>query len=208
MPGHTFPMRAGSDGVLERLGQAEAVVDLCRLAGLSPAGVVCDVISADGSMASAARLRRLAHLLGIGVVSVSDVYDYRVAHERVIERVAETVLPCESGMWKAIGYRSKLDTDERVALVLGDPAAAGATLVAPHRHQLFADVFQRESSPLQMARRQIEAEGRGVILYSIPSRPGVIEAPCDGAEGMLGPAERQILDDLGVLTPVFPGGTW
>jgi len=206
MPGHMFPLRARSGGVFERRGQTEAVVDLCRLAGLYPAGVLTEVMAPDGTMARLPRLRRLARRLGLTIISVEQIRAYRMQRERLIERVTETTIPSPYGCWRAIAYRSLLDDDEHTAFVLGDISGYHPTLVKAHRHDLFEDVFRssRSEGSLHAAMRQIEDAGRGVILYTLPARSGEAKAIAAAA---LGPAQTQILDDLGVDAVTFMGGT-
>ena len=169
MPGHMFPLRAREGGVLVRAGQTEAVVDLCKQAGLYPAGVLCEIMNADGSMARLPELRRFAKRHKLKIISVDQLIAYRKQNEKLVERVAETVLPTEYGEWRAIAYRSPIDTDEHVALVMGDIEAPGAVLVRVHSQCLTSDVFGSLrcdcGEQLQLSMRMISNEGRGVVVY-------------------------------------------
>src|SRR3990172_11894200 len=129
MPGHLFPLRAREGGVLVRAGQTEAVVDLCKLAGLYPAGVLCEIMRADGAMARLPDLRRFAGRHKLKIISVDQLIAYRMEKEKLVQRVAETVLPTEFGEWRAVAYRSPIDADEHLALVLGDIGGPEPVLV-------------------------------------------------------------------------------
>ena len=169
MPGHMFPLRARDGGVLVRAGQTEAVIDLCKQANLYPAGVLCEIMNADGSMARLPDLRRFAKRHKLKIISVDQLIAYRKQNEKLVERVAETVLPTEYGEWRAIAYRSPIDTDEHVALVMGDIEAPGAVLVRVHSQCLTSDVFGSQrcdcGEQLQLSMRMISDEGRGVVVY-------------------------------------------
>ncbi len=169
MPGHMFPLRAREGGVLVRAGQTEAVVDLCKLAGLYPAGVLCEIMKADGTMARLPDLKRFATRHKLKIISVDQLIAYRKQHERLIQRVAETVLPSEFGEWRAIAYRSSIDPDEHVALVMGDITTPEPVLVRVHSQCLTGDVFGSQrcdcGEQLRNAMRRIADEGRGVVLY-------------------------------------------
>lgn len=199
MPGHTFPVGTEAGGVLARRAHPEALADLCRIAGLYPAAVFCGVMDLAGAMAEPAHLRRLARLLQAPVVTIDDIADYRLRTESVIERVTATRLPCTGGPWRAVAYRSLLDSAERIALVLGDVQTEAPVPVAVYVQDLIADVLASESSPLTRARRHIEATGRGVIIYELNGHP---KAPCEDTARALGIIEQQILADLGVASPI------
>jgi len=140
-PGHTFPLRAREGGVLVRAGQTEAIVDLARLAGMYPAGVICEVMADDGTMARMPELERLAAQHGLNIVSVADLIAYRRRHEKLIERVAQAHLPTRYGDFTAIAYRSTTDADQHVALVYGDIGGDRPVLVRVHSECLTGDVF-------------------------------------------------------------------
>ena len=169
MPGHLFPLRAREGGVLVRAGQTEAVVDLCRLAGLHPAGVLCEVMRADGTMARLPDLKRFAQRHRLKVISVDQLIAYRQRHERLVQRVAETLIPTIHGKWRAIAYRSSIDADEHVALVMGDVDGDEPVLVRMHSQCVTGDVFHSIrcdcGEQLQRSLQMIAEEGRGVIVY-------------------------------------------
>jgi len=171
-PGHVFPLRAMPGGVLRRPGHTEAAVDLARLAGLPPAGVVCEIVNDDGSMARLPELTRFARVHGLALVSMADLIRYRGRTERTVERVAETRLPTRHGLFRAVGYRSTLDGSEHVALVRGEvggPAGGRDVLVRVHSECLTGDVFASlrcDCGPqLEAALQAVAAEERGVVLY-------------------------------------------
>ncbi len=168
-PGHVFPLRAVDGGVLRRTGHTEAAVDLARLAGLTPAGVISEVVDDDGSMARVPALREFADAHGLAMISIADLVAYRRRHESTIERVVEARLPTAHGEWRAIGYRSLLDGAELVALVMGDIKDGEDILVRAHSECLTGDVFgslRCDCGPqLDAAMSIIGAEGRGVVLY-------------------------------------------
>jgi 3,4-dihydroxy 2-butanone 4-phosphate synthase/GTP cyclohydrolase II len=168
-PGHVFPLRALVGGVLRRPGHTEAAVDLARLAGLPPAGVLCEIVNDDGSMARLPELRIFAARYGLALVSIADLIAYRRRTEKHVVRVVETRLPTEHGTWRVIGYRSTVDGSEHVALVLGDIGDGSDVLVRAHSECLTGDVFgswRCDCGPqLDAAMARIAAEGRGVVLY-------------------------------------------
>ena len=169
-PGHVFPLRARTGGVLKRAGHTEAAVDLARLAGLYPAGVICEIQNADGSMARLPELLRYARQHGLRLISIADLIRYRLATERFVRRQAEALLPSAFGDFRAIGYRNELDGSEHVALVKGKPEKATApVLVRVHSECLTGDAFgslRCDCRPqLEAALRMIEAAGEGVVVY-------------------------------------------
>jgi 3,4-dihydroxy 2-butanone 4-phosphate synthase/GTP cyclohydrolase II len=169
MPGHMFPLRARDGGVLVRAGQTEATIDLCRLAGLYPGAVLCEIMKADGTMARLPQLKRFASRHGLKMISVNQLISHRLRNEKLVERVAETVLPTEFGEWKAIAYRSVIDPDEHVALVLGDISGSEPVLVRMHSQCVTGDVFGSLrcdcGEQLRKSMRRICKEGRGVVVY-------------------------------------------
>jgi len=169
MPGHMFPLRAREGGVLVRAGQTEAVIDLCRMAGLYPAGVLCEIMKADGTMARMPDLRPFAARHKLKIISVPQLIAYRKQKEKLVERVTETVLPTDLGEWRAIAYRSAIDPDEHVALVMGDISGPGPVLVRMHSQCVTSDVFGSLrcdcGEQLHTAMRVIAQEGRGVVVY-------------------------------------------
>jgi 3,4-dihydroxy 2-butanone 4-phosphate synthase/GTP cyclohydrolase II len=168
-PGHVFPLKAKPGGVLERAGQTEAGVDLARLAGVSPAGVICEVMNDDGTMARVPDLIPYCAKHGLKMITVASLIAYRRKHERFVERVVETVLPTRFGDFRAIGYWSTVDKDHHVALVKGDVATAQDVLVRMHSECLTGDVFHSLrcdcGEQLESALAMIESEGRGVLVY-------------------------------------------
>lgn len=168
-PGHVFPLRASDGGVLHRAGHTEAAVDLARLAGLAPAGVLCEIMAADGRMARLPELERMADAFGLVVVSVRDLIAYRQRTEKLVRRVAKTVLPTRYGTFRLLLYTSELDDQEHLALVKGDPGPERAVLVRVHSECLTGDVFGSRrcdcGDQLAHALEQIEREGEGVFLY-------------------------------------------
>ena len=167
-PGHVFPLRSRAGGVLVRRGHTEAAVDLCRLGGRAPAGVICEVVEDDGSMARLPSLRRLADERGWPLVSIADLVDLRRRSEALVERVVTTRLPTVQGEFTAHGFRSGVDGSEHVALVHGD-VTGGAPIVRVHSECLTGDVFDSlrcDCGPqLEAAQRAVVAAGAGVIVY-------------------------------------------
>ena len=168
-PGHIFPLRARDGGVLVRAGQTEASVDLCRMAGLEPVAVVCEVMKDDGTMARMPDLEILAREHDIKIVTVADIIAYRLAHERLVERVDETALPTRFGDFRVVAYSTVIDTKEHVALVLGDLSSDEPVLVRVHDQCVTGDVFHSLrcdcGDQLEAAMERIADEGRGAIVY-------------------------------------------
>ena len=169
-PGHVFPLRARGGGVLKRAGHTEAAVDLARLAGLYPAGVICEIQNADGSMARLPELVEYAQRHRLRLISIADLIRYRLETERFVRRQAEAALPSSFGQFRAIGYRNELDGSEHVAILKGDPGRAAAPLlVRVHSECLTGDAFgslRCDCRPqLEAALRMIEAAGEGVVVY-------------------------------------------
>ena len=176
-PGHVFPLRARPGGVLERTGQTEAAVDLARLAGLYPAGVICEIMNDDGTMARVPDLERYCATHGLRMVSVADLIAYRRRRERGVERVAETTMPTRHGAFRAIGYRSAVDGKEHVAMIKGDVEGGSDVLVRAHSECLTGDVFGSLrcdcGQQLDEALKLIEAAGCGVVLYLAQEGRGI-----------------------------------
>ncbi len=168
-PGHVFPLRARPGGVLQRVGQTEASVDLARLAGLYPAGVICEILNHDGTMARRPQLERFAREHGLTFITVAQLVAYRLQTEKLVHRVAEARLPTEFGEFRIIGYRNDVDRAEHVALVHGEVAGQPGILVRMHSKCLTGDVFgsmRCDCGPqLHAAMKLIGQEGRGVIVY-------------------------------------------
>jgi 3,4-dihydroxy 2-butanone 4-phosphate synthase/GTP cyclohydrolase II len=169
MPGHMFPLRARDGGVLVRAGQTEATVDLARLAGLQPAGVLCEIMNEDGTMARMPQLEVVANKHGLKIVSVADLIAYRRRHEKLVHRVAEAKLPTKYGEFTAIAYKSDIDPAEHIALVMGDVSTERPVLVRVHSECLTGDVFGSLrcdcGEQVTLAMQSIAKEGRGVFLY-------------------------------------------
>ena len=168
-PGHMFPLRAKEGGVLVRAGHTEAIVDLARLAGLYPAGVICEILNDDGSMARLPQLIVLAEKFSIKIISVTDLIAYRSRHEKLVHKVAEAKLPTKYGEFNAIAYKSDVDPAEHLALVMGDLNSPEPVLVRVHSECATGDIFGSLrcdcGEQLTMAMKAIAKEHRGVLLY-------------------------------------------
>jgi len=168
-PGHVFPLRAARGGVLKRAGQTEGSVDLARLAGFEPAGVICEVMNEDGSMARLPELTRFAAEHGLKVVTIADLIRYRLRNERLVRRVASPLIPTETGTWRAYVYENDVDSHHHIALVMGELSAGDRVLVRAHSECLTGDVFdsRRCDCGLQLHRamEMISREGKGIVLY-------------------------------------------
>lgn len=169
MPGHMFPLRARDGGVLVRAGQTEAAVDLARLAGLYPAGVLCEIMNDDGTMARLPQLEVIADEFGLKIVAVADLIAYRRRHEKLVHRVAETKLPTRYGVFRAIAYKSDIDPDEHLALIMGDITTEEPVLLRAHSECCTGDVFGSLrcdcGEQLNLALQAIAKEGRGILIY-------------------------------------------
>jgi 3,4-dihydroxy 2-butanone 4-phosphate synthase / GTP cyclohydrolase II len=170
-PGHVNPLRARSGGVLQRVGHTEAAVDLCRLAGLQPAGVICEILGEDGEPMRRDALARYAAERGLTFITVAAVVAHRLQNERLVQRAAEARLPSDIGGdgWRIVGYRNAVDDREHVAIVYGDVAGEEGVLVRMHSKCLTGDVFHSRRCDcgwqLHTAMEMIAAEGRGVVVY-------------------------------------------
>ena len=169
MPGHVFPLRAQEGGVLRRAGHTEATVDLMRLAGLYPAGVLCEVLNPDGSMARLPRLSEVAREHGLKLISIADLIAFRRRHESLVRRVASATIPTALGPFEAVAFESDLDGRTHVALVRGEVGDGEGVLVRVHSECLTGDVFGSLrcdcGDQLQAALERVAAEERGVVLY-------------------------------------------
>jgi 3,4-dihydroxy 2-butanone 4-phosphate synthase/GTP cyclohydrolase II len=176
-PGHIFPLKAKPGGVLERTGQTEAAVDLARLAGLTPAGVICEVMNDDGTMARVPDLVGYTRDHGLKMITVADLIEYRRRKDKLIERVVETHLPTDFGDFEVVGFRSLVDEKHHVAMVKGDVAGKKDVLVRVHSECLTGDVFHSQrcdcGQQLEAALRMIEDEGEGVLLYLAQEGRGI-----------------------------------
>lgn len=168
-PGHIFPLKAREGGVLVRAGHTEGAVDLARLAGMNPAGVICEVMKDDGTMARTPDLFEFVEIHGLKIATIKDLIRYRRRTEKLVEMVESIKLPTDFGEFRAIGYRSVLDNQEHLALVKGDVEDGAPVLVRVHSECLTGDVFHSHrcdcGEQLASALEQIELEGRGVLLY-------------------------------------------
>jgi 3,4-dihydroxy 2-butanone 4-phosphate synthase / GTP cyclohydrolase II len=168
-PGHVFPLRARDGGVLKRAGHTEAAVDLARLAGLTPAGVLCEIVNDDGTMARRPDLLRFAAEHGLPVITIADLIEHRRRVDVLVERTADARVPTPWGQFRAVSYRSLLDGTEHVAFTLGDVEAPGDLLVRVHSECLTGDIFRSlrcDCGPqLELAMARVAAEGRGAVVY-------------------------------------------
>jgi 3,4-dihydroxy 2-butanone 4-phosphate synthase / GTP cyclohydrolase II len=168
-PGHMFPLRAREGGVLVRAGHTEAIVDMAKMAGLYPAGVICEILNEDGTMARLPQLEKIADRHNIKIVSIADLITYRRRSERLVQKVAEAKFPTKYGDFTILAYKSTVDTDEHVALVMGDLSDTKPVLVRVHSECVTGDVFGSLrcdcGEQVQMAMKMIAQEGRGVFLY-------------------------------------------
>ncbi len=176
-PGHVFPLKAKSGGVLERTGQTEAAVDLARLAGLQPAGVICEIMNEDGTMARVPDLVAYCERHGLKMITVADLIAYRRVHDKLVERVVATALPTAFGDFEVFGYRSLVDAKHHVALVKGEVSGHADVLVRVHSECLTGDVFHSLrcdcGEQLESALAMIEEEGAGVLLYLAQEGRGI-----------------------------------
>ena len=170
IPGHVQPLQARSGGVLARSGRTDASVDLARLAGFKPAGVICQILEEDGSLALLPYLERLAERQGIKIVSVTGLIAYRLRNESLVKRVAEEVFPTlHGGMYRAVVYRNEVDGLDHMALVKGDISGSAAVLVRLHSECLTGDVFGSErcdcGDQIRQSLKMIDQTGKGVLIY-------------------------------------------
>jgi len=197
-PGHVFPLRARDGGVLVRAGQTEAAVDLARMAGLRPGGVICEIMNDDGTMARVPQLEEFCRKHGLKMISVADLIRYRLQHEQFIRRVAEGSVRTPAGEFKTIVYSSHFDPEMHMALVMGDVSAPGPVLVRMHAHCVYGDVFGSTDCECgRLIRRSLEliaAEGRGVLVYLHQTGPGLkIQASAEGGPGAVVPHGRAFM---------------
>jgi len=168
-PGHMFPLRARDGGVMVRAGQTEAAVDLARIAGLYPAGVICEIMNEDGTMARVPELTKFAKKHGLLMITIADLIKHRMRTERLVKRVASAEMPTEHGLFRIVAYENQLDNETHIALVRGDVGDGKDVLVRVHSKCLTGDVFHSGrcdcGAQLEKALARIGHEGRGVLLY-------------------------------------------
>ncbi len=176
-PGHVFPLRAREGGVLVRIGQTEGSVDLCRIAGLSPSAVICEIMNEDGTMARAPQLAKFSKEHSLRMITVKDIVEYRLKNEFFVRRAAETTIPTKHGVFNAIAYENTLNDEVHMALYMGDIASEEPCLVRVHSQCLTGDVFGSErcdcGEQLELSMKTISAEGRGVLLYLFQEGRGI-----------------------------------
>jgi 3,4-dihydroxy 2-butanone 4-phosphate synthase/GTP cyclohydrolase II len=193
--GHVFPLRARDGGVLQRVGHTEAAIDLARLAGVSPAGVICEVLNEDGSTAKRPQLEAFARDHGLAFITVAQLVAYRLRNERLVHRVAEARLPTPYGTWKVFGYRNDVDAHEHIAITYGDVSDGEGVLVRMHSKCLTGDVFHSMRCDcgwqLETAMQMIQREGRGAIVYLDQEGRGI---------GLLNKLKAYELQDAGADT--------
>ncbi len=168
-PGHVFPLRAKNGGVLVRAGQTEASVDVARIAGLYPAGVICEIMNEDGTMARLPQLKEFASIHGLKMITVADLIRYRISKEALVRRIVETDLPTVYGRFRAVAYENVINGDVHLAMVMGDVRASEPVLVRVHTENVTCDMFgsliDDTGFQLQTALEKIAAAGQGVVLY-------------------------------------------
>jgi len=189
-PGHIFPLRAREGGVLVRAGQTEGAVDLARLAGLTPAGVICEIMNEDGTMARVPELREFCGRHGLKMISVADLIRHRLRHERYIRRVAEGCIETEFGGFRTVAYSSDISPELHMALIRGEVSGKEGVLVRMHSHCIYGDVFGSTGCDCQKlirgALRRIAEEDSGVLVYLHQTGPGFrIQKDAAGADRMV-----------------------
>jgi 3,4-dihydroxy 2-butanone 4-phosphate synthase/GTP cyclohydrolase II len=176
-PGHVFPLRARKGGVLKRAGQTEASVDLAAIAGMTPAAVICEIMNEDGTMARLEDLRKFALEHGLKIISVADIIQYRMQHEKHVHCLASPRIPTDYGEFRAHAYKSDITGEEHVAMVMGEINEADDVLVRVHSSCLTGDVFQSHrcdcGEQLEAAFARISKEGKGIVLYLLQEGRGI-----------------------------------
>ncbi len=176
-PGHIFPLRSRKGGVLKRAGHTEAIIDLCKIAGLYPAGVICEIIKDDGTMARLGDLENFAQVHNLKIISVEEIIKFRMSHERIIERVASPELPTKFGSFKIIAYEVPITGEKHIALVKGEIKEDDIVLVRVHSQCLTGDIFGSLrcdcGEQLQKSLELIENEKKGVLVYLLQEGRGI-----------------------------------